>query len=301
MEIKLPYGLKNNILVSIDEVESGLSCNCICPACKKQLIARKGEVKIHHFAHYKSTDCQGGLETALHKLCKEIIANSKTFITPIVYYPNTDYEIFEETEIPIDKVTLEKKLGGIIPDIVIESKGKKLLVEIVVSNPIDWQKTEKIKSKNLPTIEIYAKYLIQNLYLKRDFGLCDNSFRDELINGTKYKRWIHNPKINRIKSNLKNNYAEEKIVKSFKSQEIGYYNYVADCPLVKKVWKGGKNKGKPYASIEYDCNSCDFCVAIDYKYIPHKRLYNYEYSIPQKVFCLGYLKNEFKDLIKEIK
>ena len=301
MDVKLPYGLKDNELVSIDEVESGLSCNCICPACEKQLIARKGEIKIHHFAHYKSSDCLGGLETALHKLCKEIIAESKTFTTPTVYYPNTNYEIFEEIEIPIDKITLEKKLSGIIPDIVIESKGKKLLIEIVVNNPVDWQKTQKIKSENLAAIEIYAKYLIKELYLKKDFGLIDNSFQNELVNGTKYKRWIHNPKIKKVKANLQDNYAEEKIVKYFKSEEIGYYNYVDDCPLEKKVWKGGRNKGKPYASIDYDCNACNFCITIDYKHIQHKRLVNYEYSIPKKVFCLGYLKNEFRDLIREIK
>ncbi len=300
MEIKLPYGLKNKELVSIDDVESGLSCDCVCPACKKQLIARKGELKTHHFAHYKSSDCLGGLETALHKLSKEIIAKSATFTTPMLYYPNTNYVIFEETEIPIDNVTLEKKLGGIIPDIIIESKGRKLLVEIVVTNPVDFQKIQKIESENLATIEIYAKHLLQNLYIRKDFGLKDNLFQNELLNGTKYKRWIHNPKIKKLKADLKINYSEEKIVKSFKSQEIGYFNYVEDCPLGKKVWKSGKNAGKSYASIDYDCNICDQCISIDYKYIPHKRLFNYEYSIPQKVYCLGYMEKEFGNLIKEL-
>jgi len=301
MDINLPYGLRNNKLVSIEEVESGLACDCLCPACKNQLIARKGEIKIHHFAHYKSEDCLSGLETALHKLSKEIIANSKTFTTPIVYYPNTTFEIFEETVIPIDNVTLETRMGEIIPDIVIESKGKNLLIEIVVSNPVGWTKTQRIKSESLPTIEIYAKYILETLYANKNFGLRDNLYQEELINGTKYKRWLHNPKINTIKRKLQDNYAEEKIVKSFKSKEIGYYNYVEDCTLEKRAWKSGRNIGKSYASIDSDCNSCDYCLSIAYKHIPHKRLVNYEYSIPEKVYCLGYLKNDFRNLIKQLK
>ena len=300
MKIKLPYGLKDESLISIDEVESGLACDCFCPACKKQLIAKKGKVNVHHFAHYKVKDCNGGIETALHLLSKEIIANHKTFKTPILYYPNTNYEIFPEMEIPIDKVTLEKKLGGIIPDIIIESKGKKILVEIVVSNPISWDKMRKIVSKNIPTIEIYAKYLFEYAYVKKDFGLNNNSFLNELIRGTKFKRWAHNPKIAKIKANLKNNYAEEKVVKSFKSEEMGQYNFVEDCPLEKKFWKSGIKAGKPYASIDYDCNDCDFCVSIDYDQIPHRRLEFYSYSVPKKVYCLGYLKREFRELLKHM-
>jgi competence CoiA-like predicted nuclease len=301
MEFKLPYGLRENELLTIEDVESGLACNCVCPACKKQLIARKGAIKSHHFAHYKSEDCLSGLETALHKLSKEIISKSKTFTTPILHYPNTHYEVFEETEIPIENVKLETKVGEFIPDIVIETKGKKLLIEIVVSNPVSWQKLQRIKTENLPTIEIYAKYLLETLYTQKDFGLKDNLFQTELVSGTKYKRWLHNPKINSIKKSLKDNYAEFKKVKSFKTEEMGYYNFVEDCPLEKKIWKSGKNKGKPYASIDYDCNSCDFCIAIDYKQIPHKRLEFYEYSIPQNVHCIGYLKNDFRQLVKELK
>lgn len=85
MDIKLPYGNKNGVDVTIDEVESGLKCECYCPFCKSQLIARKGNLKTHHFAHYKELDCGYGVETILHKLCKEIIAKSKSFVVPALY------------------------------------------------------------------------------------------------------------------------------------------------------------------------------------------------------------------------
>lgn len=37
------YALRNNELIYIEDVESGLSCNCVCPACNGKLIAKKGE------------------------------------------------------------------------------------------------------------------------------------------------------------------------------------------------------------------------------------------------------------------
>lgn len=170
----------------------------------------------------------------------------------------------------------------------------------MVNNPIDGNKMRKIQSDNIPTITIYAKYLFKYLYLKKDFGLKENVFENEIVNGTKYKVWAHNPIINKIWSILKNNYAEEKIVKSFKTEEMGYYNFVEDCPLEKRFWKSGLKKGRPYASIDYDCNNCIFCIGIDYDEIPHSRLKFYSFSVPKKVFCLGYLENDFKNLLKQL-
>ncbi|WP_413699273.1 hypothetical protein ACLKMH_17485 [Psychromonas sp. KJ10-10] len=39
---ELHYGLVNKQLKHISEVESGLGCNCYCPHCSSQLIAKKG-------------------------------------------------------------------------------------------------------------------------------------------------------------------------------------------------------------------------------------------------------------------
>ena len=38
-------------VLSIDKVERGLACGCVCPACGTRLEARKGEIVRHHFAH----------------------------------------------------------------------------------------------------------------------------------------------------------------------------------------------------------------------------------------------------------
>ena len=48
--MKLPYGLLDGNFVHISEVHSGRT-NVHCPYCNKNLIAKKGKIKRHHFAH----------------------------------------------------------------------------------------------------------------------------------------------------------------------------------------------------------------------------------------------------------
>lgn len=283
VDIKLPYGQRGTELFSIDEVDGGLACNCICPACKKKLIARKGRIKIHHFAHYQSEDCGGGLETALHKKAKEIIESASHLTTPEVKFPGTHYVIKEEAIIPIDSVILETRIGELIPDVVIFVKGKKLLLEIVVTNPVSPQKRQRIRLEKLPTSVFFAKALFTDLYQKGELRLLEEAFRKELIEGTKFKGWLHNPKLERVLKLLLENYAEEKKVKTFETLHT-YYSFVEDCPLEKRHWKSGKYQSKPHAKTDEDCLNCPFCLELD----------------RSKVLCVGNRKVGFGELLRNL-
>ena len=67
---KLIYALKDGNIVSIDDVPSGKECGCVCPACGDELIARKGQKRMHHFAHRSNEDCEYGYESSLHLAAK---------------------------------------------------------------------------------------------------------------------------------------------------------------------------------------------------------------------------------------
>ena len=54
-------------IVHVDAVPRGKYCGCVCPACEAPLVARKGEVKAHHFAHANN---QPACESALHATAK---------------------------------------------------------------------------------------------------------------------------------------------------------------------------------------------------------------------------------------
>lgn len=287
MEIPLPYGLQNDYLVTIDEVLSGLDCNCSCPACHEKLIARKGPFTVHHFAHQTNIDCNKGVEAILHRLCKEIIAKEKKITIPaLLYGQSQQYEVFPETEISVDAVKLQHIGDNMVPDIIIESRGHLLLVEITANQRVSPEKKELLVSRNMAGIEINITETLKDLFEINDFRLSNRAFRKELISHTMSKHWIHNPALVKIELALKKKYARFKTVGSFKT-DMGDYLFIEDCPLENRVWQGGAKKGKSYASAE-DCSLCDFCVA--------------RQDNPDAVYCVGHFTvNEFQQLLQKLK
>jgi hypothetical protein len=163
--MKNPYGLLDGKLVVVDEVARGLDCRCFCPACGHPLEARKGGEKAHHFAHYEGADCGAGYQTALHLLAKEVIADERrlllpelkvhpdqallklgTFATPVIV-------VKPWVRVEIDSVRVEKALGGIVPDVLVEAKGRRLIVEIYVSHPVGPKKLAAIRDMNVAAVE----------------------------------------------------------------------------------------------------------------------------------------------------
>ncbi len=158
-QLKLTYALKNNVITSVLDVDSGLKCNCFCPACGEPLVAKKGRKMMHHFAHYTGHNCEYGYESSLNLAAKEILSKAKKFVIPPVYLKffesyKIDELISESIEIPIDDVKLEKRFGDIVPDIVMSSQGRKIFVEIFVTHYIDDAKLAKIQKADISTIEI---------------------------------------------------------------------------------------------------------------------------------------------------
>ena len=86
---KLIYALKDGNIVSIDEVQNGKDCGCVCPACGNKLWARKGEQRMHHFAHEPHTHCEYGYESSLHLATKDILSRSEKMVIPPVYIERT--------------------------------------------------------------------------------------------------------------------------------------------------------------------------------------------------------------------
>lgn len=82
--VKLPCGLgKNGKIIYIENAENGLKCDCVCPGCGQQLIAKNnGTKKEHHFAHLNVVECEHGYQSALHYMAKDLFLEMKEFIFP---------------------------------------------------------------------------------------------------------------------------------------------------------------------------------------------------------------------------
>ncbi|MEH6949117.1 competence protein CoiA family protein [Bacillus sp. JJ634] len=268
MHFKLPFGLKkDNTLVHISEVESGLKCNCVCPSCYHPLIAKKGPKTTHHFAHDKGKDCEYGLETSLHLAAKEVLEKYKKIVLPEVFLEGqSGWRLSKEIELNFDDVRIEMYHQGIVPDVLIYVQGKPLMVEITVTHKTGEEKIQKVRKQGISILEINLEHF------ERDFSLED--LEKEVIYNTSNKNWLLNIKAERLKE-LAYLASERKI---FKDGKIPF------CPI------GSKYKGRYGFSWSYDCATCEFCLDIQHETVGalyDKKGFPESTIVDTTVFCLG--------------
>lgn len=138
-------------LVNISNVTSGLKCNCYCITCGAQLVARKGPLRIDHFAHHASLDgnCAGGLETELHLRAKQIIEKNK-----LLMFPGNFLNSNTRIKTAIDSVEIEVYRDGRKPDLTVTVEGIEYFVEIAVTHFADSVKKAHYRQNGISAIEI---------------------------------------------------------------------------------------------------------------------------------------------------
>ena len=57
----------------VASVARGLQCGCFCADCKGPLVAKKGEIKAHHFAHHDRRECRHALEASLFGMLMTLV------------------------------------------------------------------------------------------------------------------------------------------------------------------------------------------------------------------------------------
>ncbi len=238
------YAIKNGEIVHISDVERGLKCGCICPACGANLVARKGKIKAHHFAHHSNESCEYGYESSLHLAAKDILSRSKKMILPPIWV-KFDYKekicLREAQEIPITRVELEKKFSDVIPDVVVYSGNRRIFVEIYVTHAIDDIKLKKLQKANASTIEIDLSKYTEDI--------TRENLTDILLNNSPDKVWKYNLE------------AEQCFQRFYAVSEVkettarGFALHVDNCPIAVRSWKG-----KPYANYIDDCLGCKYNI-----------------------------------------
>lgn len=173
--MKTPIGIDAHTgeIRLISDVERGLACNCICPspACAAKLIARKGDERTHHFAHYEAAPDSGCSESALHLMAKHLILNAPSLKLPSVTVSSTTFqtrllqpvqvhvEYFKEPCLLSDSQTeVRMDNGNIRPDILCKATDRTLsfdlIVEVAVTHKVDEEKRQRIQSLDICAIEL---------------------------------------------------------------------------------------------------------------------------------------------------
>ena len=145
---ELHYGIKDGRVVHVEAVTNGLDCGCSCPHCGSQLNAKKGNVRVHHFAHYNSIDCEHGAETAIHLMAKQIISDRKIVQLPAAslnqmgldtnVHPHHVNEFIPTKLAMFESVEEEPTMEGYRPDLTaLDLDGEWLDIEIKVTHEVD--------------------------------------------------------------------------------------------------------------------------------------------------------------------
>jgi hypothetical protein len=239
--LKVPIGIdkKSGDMVLINDItkdKRGLACNCICPHCKSDLVARFcDDNKINHFSHHESKSSRSCKESSLHLYGKYVLSKLNTFNLKAEYIGGEQFEdmlgnqhevkplvIFGDKNIVFTDVTTEKKIGGIKGDVFVkaayENETIEINFEIKVRNKVDDNKKQKIRKLNLNTIEIDLSHLLKMAYV--DFDLV----KKEILNlGNHLKIHLDSNFISNLKEDyLKRVLTPEKINKNIEGWVVGF-------------------------------------------------------------------------------
>lgn len=243
----LLFGIRGGNLVRAVDLGSddrGAKCNCLCPSCGANLVAKLGSGKengrIKHFAHEKGQgvecDINRAHQTALHILAKDIIERRGTVMLPPVeialsatkvysqlsceqqeqygYRLQNDKElIYEARRVSFDCVKLEDHVEGFVPDIVVSKNGQECYIEIAVTHFVDDDKEKKIRKHGVSLVEIDLSCFADE---EIDEELLTKMIEDEISN----KKWIYNAKWENPSDAI-----EEKAKDKCKQYEIEYLDF----------------------------------------------------------------------------
>jgi hypothetical protein len=308
--MKMTYALKANELIHISDVEHGLKCGCSCPACNARLIARKGSIKEHHFAHAQGEDCKRGIESMLHIMAKSILEKENRISVPAVhvltkyidgslfmelhdshldtyhqYVQSQEQFLSEAMIIEFEQAVLEQRVDEFIPDIALYTGNQCLLVEIRVSHGIDEIKLQRIRNAGISLLEV-------DLSAYKN-AITERELKDVLVSNSEKKKWIYNRMAEHYKYVWLN--LCDKVTPVARTYSKGKYSshrtvyQIDDCPQNSRTFNG-----KSYANVQADCFRCKFSIEIEYE----PESYDEQLSRIICVYCCG--RNEISN-ISELK
>lgn len=187
--VRLAYAqARNGKIMHIAQVPSGLACECICPGCGGALVARKGNVNEHHFGHGSIGECAHALESALHKLAKEVLHDRREILLPAVRADRHGRSLVTHpSEVHrFDEAILENRLNSIVPDVIVRKGSHRLLVEMFVTHRCGPEKIEKIRAMGLSCVEIDLSQLSRH---------ATRAEVEEALLADAPRYWINNPKL----------------------------------------------------------------------------------------------------------
>lgn len=165
---QLLYGERDGKLIHVDDVDRGQACNCICHECGRPLIAKKGEILAHFFAHEASeVNCSPTPESLVHRYAKEQVARMSRLRLP-GFVVEGRHQTFDgglhslhwrylpTYDVDVEHFEVESyQHVGVVPDVLIsDSESFFLAVEVFYRHAVDPDKLGKLKRLPFSAVEV---------------------------------------------------------------------------------------------------------------------------------------------------
>ena len=232
-------------VVRIEDVPSGLACNCVCPAvdCDQPLIASKGKKVAHHFRHASGADgCRSSAETNAHIWAKQVLEQEKAIWLPAIQgtVRGVTVTTHRKQRFPFDAVRLETRMNEIVPDVVLSKGSRELVVEVHVTHACDAEKIAKLEAAGISTLEVDLSA----------YRTCeDEADVRKAILATAPRRWLVNPKLAAAEEAARARAAENDVEKRRAAE-------VAAVELRRRLVEAPKMGEAPYGPV------CDLVEAL---------------------------------------
>ena len=218
MDAALPFAkhVLTQKTVSVDEVDRGSACGCVCLFCDAPVQARKGTVKIHHFAHMPRAvedekECPASFSRCVFWMTRRILTESRAFIVPAYEYKLIDLRRGKREETHVN-ITREKSIEYTSVEFpmtlseqkdedvaILEVAGHKLMLRIKMGarSAIAGASAYKESPQSIATLGVY----LDNLW--EIFQEHSQTFRaklEEMIlrNSASDKQWIYHPRAEQL-------------------------------------------------------------------------------------------------------
>jgi hypothetical protein len=182
VDLKLPYGVAGDgRLVQVAQVERGLACGCRCPGCNRRLVAKKGDILRHHFAHESAVRCVGAFEAMVRGLTRQAIADQGYVNVPALIARFGDL-----TRTEVDQRRINVTDVRLIEDEVLARFGdRELAIQPYVTNRYPSERSPQLIARGLATFEINLSAFSN--------GEIDDSFEQQVLEDAP-RFWLFNPR-----------------------------------------------------------------------------------------------------------
>lgn len=161
----IPYALRGEEIVHINDVGRGRLADCVCPRCRVPVWAKKGNCNTHHFSHPPGCECTA--ETVLHWLGVRFIAQALSNAIAKganmhLFWQCRDCKGWHTITNLLQNgatVGVEMPIGEYKPDVVLltNENHPTIFFEVVVSHTTDRQKREFCRANRIGLIEFHMR------------------------------------------------------------------------------------------------------------------------------------------------